>query len=252
MIQQNTSWQPVSHWYNKQVGASGHEYHQSVIFPRLLEILKIKKGDAVLDLGCGQGAFARVIPSDVYYQGLDAASDLITAAKGYSHNELQHFTLADVTRVEIPITKKDFTHGVMILAAQNMAHPEKAFAHFAERLQTGGVCAIVLNHPCFRIPRQSSWQIDEVKKTQYRRIDRYLSPLEVPIVAHPGKQRSATTWSFHQPLSFYINALAQQGLLVQQCEEWSSKKTSVGKAAKMENRSRDEFPLFLTLVAKKV
>jgi len=34
-------------------------------------------------------------------------------------------------------------------------------------------------------------------------------------------------------------------------EEWTSDKESVGKVAKMENRARSEFPLFLALKCRK-
>src|SRR5262249_49920639 len=111
----------------------------------------------------------------------------------------------------------------------------------------------VLNHPCFRIPRQSSWQVDSEKKIQYRRLDRYLSPMQIPINAHPSKgERSATTLSFHHPLSAYSQWLRDAGFVISCMEEWCSDKVSTGSAAKMENRSRAEFPLFLTLLSQKI
>jgi hypothetical protein len=112
---------------------------------------------------------------------------------------------------------------------------------------------IVLNHPCFRIPRQSSWKVDLENNTQFRRIDRYMSPMKIPIQAHPSKgASSASTLSFHYPLSAYIQWLNACGFVLESMEEWCSDKTSIGKNAKMENRCREEFPLFLALKAKKI
>jgi hypothetical protein len=109
-----------------------------------------------------------------------------------------------------------------------------------------------MNHPCFRIPRQSSWKVDDEQKIQYRRIDRYTSPMKIPIQAHPSKgQSSATTWSFHHPLASYSQWLNETGFVIELIEEWHSNKVSTGKAAKMENRSREEIPLFLAIKAKK-
>ncbi|MFS8563077.1 MAG: hypothetical protein LVR00_01585 [Rhabdochlamydiaceae bacterium] len=120
-------------------------------------------------------------------------------------------------------------------------------------LKPQGKLLIVLNHPCFRIPRQSSWGVDEPKKLQYRRIDRYLSPLKIPIQTHPGKQHdSQETWSFHHPLSDYTRWLQEAGFTIEIIEEWISDKTSTGGHAKMENRSRAEFPLFLAILACKL
>jgi SAM-dependent methyltransferase len=247
----NTSWQPVSEWYHSSVGASGHYYHQHVVIPNLMRLLQLHESASVLDLGCGQGILARQLPEGVYYQGLDLAPSLIQLAKKQNHNPDYHFAVANVTR-PLPIQKKDFTHATCVLALQNMDNIEGACQQAFNHLSPGGMFVIVLNHPCFRIPRQSSWETDPIKKTQYRRIDRYFSPLKVPIAAEPSKKNSAVTWSFHYPLSAFTTALSKNGFFIKNIEEWVSDKTSVGKAAKMENRSRAEFPLFLALIAIKL
>jgi ubiquinone/menaquinone biosynthesis C-methylase UbiE len=247
----NTSWQPVSEWYNNAVGTDGHYYHQHVVLPNVLRLMNLESNSAVLDLACGQGVLARQLPKEVYYQGVDVARGLIEAAKKQDNQDNHHYTVADVTRPSLPFQKKDFTHATIILALQNINEPDKAIHTAGQYLRKGGQCIIVLNHPSFRIPRHSSWGIDESKKLQYRRVDRYMTPLNIPILAHPGKSSSPTTYSTHFPLSYYVEALAKNGFVIEHLEEWQSDKKSVGKAAKMENRSRNDFPLFLTLVARK-
>jgi hypothetical protein len=108
-----------------------------------------------------------------------------------------------------------------------------------------------MNHPSFRIPRQSSWGKDEANKLEYRRVNRYLTGLEIPINTHPGFSDSPMTWTYHQPLEYYIKSLKRAGMLISDLEEWTSDKVSVGKAAKGENRARSEFPMFLALRAVK-
>lgn len=247
----STSWQPVSEWYNSSVGDSGHYYHQKVVLPETLKILQLDANSAVLDLGCGQGVLARHIPKGLYYQGVDVAPGLVAYAKEHDLHPEHHYLVADVTRESLPIQKKDFTHATIVLALQNMRNSENALKNAATHLVSGGRLVIVMNHPCFRIPRQTSWGIDDVKKTQYRRVDRYYSDLEIPITAHPGDKKSAITWSFHHSLSVYSQQLLNAGFLIEQIAEWTSDKVSVGKAAKMENRGRQEFPLFFTFVAIK-
>lgn len=247
-----SSWQPVHQWYNDLVGEKGHYYHQHVILPRTLQLLKITDQDSLLDLACGQGVLARQIPQSIEYCGVDAAKSLIEAAQAQSQNPRHHFEVVDLTRPTFPISKNDFTHATIILALQNIKKPHQVFKHAAEHLRSGAKFLIVLNHPCFRIPRQSSWGVDDVKKTQYRRIDRYLTLLEIPIQAHPGKsQHSTVTWSYHLPLSEYFSMLAEAGFVVTRFEEWNSDKVSQGKAAKMENRSRSEIPLFAAILAER-
>jgi ubiquinone/menaquinone biosynthesis C-methylase UbiE len=248
----STSWQPVSDWYNSAVGADGHYFHQHVVLPNVLRLMKLQPNSSVLDLACGQGVLARQLPKEVYYQGYDISRALIDAAKKQDKQENHQYSVADVARDSLPLQKKDFSHATVILALQNIAQPDKTIRIAGQYLRKGGQCVVVLNHPCFRIPRHSSWGIDEAKKLQYRRVDRYMTPLNIPILAHPGKSNSPSTSSFHFPLSFYVEAFAKEGFMIEHLEEWQSDKKSVGKAAKMENRSRNDFPLFLTLVARKI
>lgn len=243
-MKKDTSWKQVGKWYDEIVSKGGHTFHQEVIFPELRKWVKFKKGDAILDLGCGQGILARELGGKTPYVGIDAAEPLIQKARGYSSHE---FLVGDVTK-PLKIDKKDFSHVFVILALQNMEEGERAIENGGKHLRKGGKLIVVLNHPCYRIPRQSSWEVDEGKKLQYRRVDRYLSPLEIPIQMHPSKKESSEkTFSYHHPLSTYVKWMVKANFSVTRMEEWHSHKLSTGKWAKMENRAREEFPLFLAI-----
>lgn len=243
----STSWESSHRWYDSIVGEKGHYYHENIVLPNSLRLLNLKAGDSLLDLGCGQGVLERALPSNVHYVGVDASPSLIQSAKKKSKRP---FYVADITQ-PLSIKEGPFSHAALILVTQNLEHPEKAFKNASQYLKPQGKLLIVMNHPCFRIPRQSSWGIDEAKKLQYRRIDLYMSSLKIPIQTHPGKKGdSAITWSFHRPLSSYFKALSKAGFLVETLEEWISDKKSTGSRASMENRSRKEFPLFLTLLLR--
>ncbi len=246
----STSWHKAGDWYGKIVGDSGHHYHQEVIFPKLLPLLEISSGSKVLDLGCGNGVLANHLPKNTTYFGLDSAASLVNLAKQNSKNKNHQFFIHDVTR-PYPFHYTDFTHAIFILSLQNIEQGSQAILEASRHLKPGGTLAIVLNHPTFRIPRQTSWQIDPQNKTEYRRIDRYLSPIKIPITTHPGQPDSNVTWTFHHPISDYIHWLKEAGLKVTSIEEWSGDKTSVGRAARMENRARAEFPLFMAILAQK-
>ncbi len=245
-----TSWEKVDKWYDNTVGEKGHYYHQSVIFPNLFKQIHLKKVKSLVDLGCGQGVLARYLPKQISYLGVDLSPSLIKSAKQLTKNEAHEFIVGDVTK-ELNLLKNDFDVATMILCLQNMKDPFAAIKNASKLLKENGTFVIVLNHPCFRIPRQSSWQVDSAKKLQYRRMDRYLSPLEIPIEMHPGKKTETQTWSFHYPLKDYFFWLNQAGFSVVYLDEWCSDKESTGGAAKMENRARNEFPLFLAIFAKK-
>jgi SAM-dependent methyltransferase len=247
-----TSWENVEQWYSSCVGEKGHYYHQSLILPATLRLLAIKEKSrlSILDLGCGQGVLARCLPNQMSYFGIDASESLIRQAKKLSEHPNTHFIHADATQ-PIPIEKKDFDCACFILSLQNMEYPQRAIEQARTHLRKDGKLLIVLNHPCFRIPRQSSWQIDEANKMQCRKINRYMSAMKIPIQMHPGKaDPMGTTFSFHHPLCDYVKFLTENHFCLIGLEEWCSNKHSEGSKAKMEDRAREEIPLFLALLAR--
>lgn len=245
--QQKTSWESSAKWYDESVGEKGHYYHEHVILPNLLKLMELSKSSKVLDLACGQGILARHLPTGASYLGIDIAPSLIKAAKERTKHS---FLVKDVTK-KMELSAADFTHATIILALQNIGDPLAVLKNAAAHLVPKGKLFIVLNHPSFRIPRQSSWGIDEAKKLQYRRVDSYLSSLKIPIQTHPGKGNEVQTLSFHHPLMSFTKWLKEAGFAIVEIEEWISDKKSTGGRAKMENRAREEFPLFMTLVAQK-
>ncbi|MBS0634224.1 MAG: class I SAM-dependent methyltransferase [Verrucomicrobia bacterium] len=239
----DTSWQKVGQWYDSIVGDQGSYYHQQIILPHVMKLLDMQSGASLLDLGCGQGVLAGRIPKDVGYLGLDAAKSLLAKAK--ARHKGRSFQFADLTKPLVLPSHRLFTHACCILALQNMAEPDKVLANIKPYLAPNAKLVLVLNHPCFRIPRQSSWGFDEAAKLQYRRVNSYMSPQKIPIFTNPGQETSETTYSFHHPLSAIFGFLKNSGFLVQGVEEWCSDKVSEGKAARWENRARKEFPLFM-------
>lgn len=244
-----TSWEGVDKWYDTLVGEEGHYYHTHLVMPNLVRLLKLRTGDRLLDLACGQGVLARNIPEGVDYFGIDLAPSLIQKAKQYKKGR---FAIGDITK-PLPVPAgATFTHAAIVLALQNVEKPDSALLETARHLERGGRLVVVLNHPCYRIPRQTSWGIDEQQNMQYRRVNRYMTPLQIPIRMHPGKgEKAETTWSFHFPITAFCQCLFESGFAIIGFEEWVSDKKSTGKNAKRENLARSEFPLFLAIIAQK-
>lgn len=243
-----TSWDSSEEWYNRCVGEKGHYYHEAIILKSAVRLLDLKPGNSLLDLGCGQGVLERQIPKTVQYTGIDNSKALLSDAKKMSIKG--EFLLGDVC-AELPLKDQKFDAACFILSLQNMEFPELAIQQAALHLKLGGKLLLVLNHPCFRIPRQSNWGMDEQMHLQYRRMNVYMTPQKIPIQTAPSQgSKSASTFTFHQPLSYFISALSKNKLAVTNMEEWCSDKKSEGGRAKAEDRARKEFPLFLAIMAQ--
>lgn len=249
MNKQDTSWENSAKDYHALVGTQGSYYHQRLILPHALRLLNLSASASLLELGCGQGILARNIPDSVTYFGLDASTSLIKTAKSLQQNSTKrYFKVQDVAK-PFSLTKHNFSHCAIILALQNMPSFEAVIANAAAHLKSKGKLLIILNHPTFRIPKHSSWGMEP--HTQFRRIDRYMSPLKIPIDMTPGKETKTLTWSFHAPLSAYSSVFYRHHFLIEKIEEWVSDKTSVGKNAARENKAREEFPLFMGILLEK-
>mgnify|MGYP003543043375 FL=1 len=243
------SWGNVAEWYHEHLGASD-TYHQQVLLPHLLRLVDPKAKEKILDLACGEGFFTRAFHAKgAQVTGVDIGVELIEIAKQ---------TTPEITYLVLPaaalssIKKSSMDQVTIILAIQNIEDVSAVFTEAARVLRKDGTFHIVLNHPAFRIPKASSWEYDEKKKVQYRRVDGYLSDTRSEMDMHPGISGSAKTLSFHRPLQYYFKALAKAGFAVDRLEEWISHKASdSGPRAKAENVARKEIPLFLYLSAKK-
>lgn len=247
----DTSWQGVAGWYKDVVGERGSYYHQHVVLPGVQRLLGSEPYRSVLDLGCGQGVFGRFVGPKVDYLGVDLAGSLINFAQKNDPAKNHSYKVADIAK-EFSMEKKDFDVAVCLLALQNVENPAVVIANSAKHLKAGGRMALVINHPCFRIPRQSAWGVDEKQNVQYRRVSSYMSAMKIPVVAHPSQgEKSPVTWSMHFSLSDLSVYLAQAGFVIEKIEEWVSDKKSEGGAAKRENKSRKEIPLFMGVVARK-
>ncbi|MBX7065754.1 MAG: class I SAM-dependent methyltransferase [Parachlamydiales bacterium] len=239
------NWDPSESWYTACVGEKGHYYHQAVVLPNVFRLLG--KFSSLLDLGCGQGVLARQISKDTEYVGIDQSKALIASAKKLSKHG--KFIVADAAE-ELPIEEDGFDRAAFILSLQNMENGKAAIGVAAKKLKKGGKLLLVLNHPCFRIPRQSGWGVEEQKKLQYRKIESYMSAQKIPIQTNPGqKGQSPTTYSYHHSLTDISAWLKAAGLFIETIEEWCSDKKSEGAKAKMEDRARKEIPLFMAILA---
>ena len=251
-----TDWNNIASWYDRLVGETGSEYHREVVLPGTLRLLSPQPKQHILDIACGQGVLCRLLAErGAIVTGIDASRDLITAAK--KHNSvlspessvLPSFQIGDARDLSF-LPEASFDSAGCLLAIQNIHPIQGVFTTVARALKTGGSFVVMMMHPHFRGPKETSWGWDEKQKVQYRRVDRYLLPRKTPIVTNPGKSADVYTWSFHKPLEAYVKAAARAGLLIDALEEWPSHKTSTsGPRAAAENMARKEIPMFLALRA---
>jgi len=247
-----TSWDTVAKWYDGWMGERGGEHHRRFAVPAVLELLELRPGESLLDIGAGQGVLApHAAAAGANYTGVDASERLIRLARR-RHGRCGRFLIGDARRLgSTPeLEAAAFDAAVFLLSIQDMDDLEAVLASAGWALRLGGRLVLLMRHPCFRIPRQSGWGWDRSRKLEYRRIDRYLSPLHVPnrVELRGG---SARTMSFHRPLSDYVNGVATAGLVLDGMREIAVPRWD-GERSRFAREGSGEIPLFLGLRALKL
>ena len=248
----HTSWDAFAHWYDGWVGAEGSEHHRAVVVPALLQLLDPQPGERILDVGAGQGVLAPYIAeAGAHYTGVEASQRLVKKALE-RHGRVGRFLVGDARDLSTlrDLRAGEFDGAAFLLSIQDMDPLDAVLRSAAWALRPGGRMVLLMTHPAFRVPRQSGWGWDEGRKLHFRRVDRYLTPLSVPMKTL-GRAKT-TTRSFHRPLGDYINGLSAAGLMVERMAEIPAHKLELPHSSvQASHRARQEIPLFLGLQARK-
>ncbi len=272
-MKKDTSWGNVADRYDEVV-SDADSYQKKVILPNISRLVSPRNGLRVLDLACGQGFFSHELAkAGAQVVGVDVSKELVALARKkagsaeHGYFSAEKFLVLAPSRSQVSaepafflaraddlsvLGQKKFDVAICILAIQNIEDISKTFKEVSRVLEKNGKFVIVLNHPAFRVPKESSWGFDETTKTQYRRVDEYLSESRAEIDMNPGRESTdeaeQKTISFHRPLQVYSKTLANAGFAISRIEEWiSHKQSEKGPRQIAENKSRKEIPLFMCL-----
>jgi SAM-dependent methyltransferase len=251
----STSWEDVADWYRQIAGKRGPELAARALYPEVLRLAGRLEGQRVLDVGCGPGAFARLLANrGAQVVGVDLSPRMVEAAR----ESAAEAGLGDRTRFEVAdasapgaLPGGPFDLVFLVLSLQNMEDPEAVLGNAARALRPGGRLVLALNHPCFRIPGATHWGWDPRQRVQFRRIEAYKSSRKLEIQIHPGRDPGLTRPSYHFSLETLFRALRASGLRVLDLVEPVSGARSEGGRAEAEDRARREIPLFLALLAER-
>ncbi len=255
---QKTDWDNVAHWYdNYLIGED--TYQAQVIAPNAMRLIAPQKGQHILDVACGQGYFSKFCAEKgAEVIGIDQSGVLIEKAKANAAAQELYIVGNAETLDSYKLGQFDTVFSV--LALENIKNIAAVMEGIRQVLKPDGKVIFVLLHPAFRIPQYSDWGFDTKKTVQYRKVEKYLSEIAIPIELAPFKGKGAPqptaktiTTTFHRSLQWYMKMFRNAGFAITSIEEWNShKKSQPGPRQHAEDTARKEIPMFLALELKKI
>jgi SAM-dependent methyltransferase len=164
-------------------------------------------GRATLDLGCGEGRFARALAADGHrVTGADVSADLVELARQADPDGT--YVVADAEQLPFPDAAFDLVVAFNVLSC--VGNLERAVSEAARVLEPGGRLCLSVVHPLYTAGRaeNGSWILE----------GRYLE--ERLHTEHVRRGEAELTFAnVHRPLEAYTGALERAGIELEALRE---------------------------------
>jgi len=205
-------WEEHAGWWQEGFTDGADPEYEEQILP--LAARHLSGAQRVLDVGCGEGQVARLAVAG-------GARVAVGVDPTWSHVEVAAQRGGGVVygragAGSLPFADEAFDAAVACLVFEHIRDVDDAIAEVARVLQPGGRFLFFLNHPLLQTPN-SGWIDDQVldPPEQYWRIGAYLNEDETI----EEVEKDVFIPFIHRPLSRYLNALADNGLVLHRMEE---------------------------------
>lgn len=197
-------WDEKAEWWQERFTAGADDEYERQMLPLVAE--HVAGAVRVLDVGTGEGQVARCVKAtgaDV--TGIDTSEQMLARAREIGGDI--EYRQADAT--DLPFGDASFDAVTACLVLEHVDDYVKAISEVARVLRKGGRFLLFLNHPAFQTPG-SGWIDDHILEEQYWRSGPYLREQTTDEEVDAG----VVIPFAHRPLSAYVNAMAERGLLV--------------------------------------
>jgi len=203
-------WEEHAAWWQDGFTDGADPEYEEQILPLVREHLA--GASRVLEVGTGEGQVART--ASALGVGLVVGVDPSRAQSAEAARRGGGPVFLRGAAAALPFPSANFDAVVACLVFEHIEAVDEAIAEVARVLAPGGRFLFLLNHPLLQTPG-SGWIDDHILEEQYWRVGAYLHEDLAPEEVAPG----VVLPFVHRPLSRYVNAMAEHGMLVERMEE---------------------------------
>jgi SAM-dependent methyltransferase len=234
------AWERHARWWQEQFTEGADAEYEEQLLP--LAAHHLAGAQRLLDIGTGEGQVARraVREHVPFVVGVDPTVAQVRAARERGGGP--HYLRGGAER--LPFADASFDAVVVCLVFEHLVDLVPPIAEIARVLEPGGRFLFFLNHPLLQSPN-SGWVIDHILEEQYWRVGPYL-PVDVTM---EELDQGVVLPFVHRPLSHYVNAMADHGLVIEHMDEPAPPEGFLARAA--EYREAATIPRLLFLRARR-
>jgi ubiquinone/menaquinone biosynthesis C-methylase UbiE len=199
--------------------ADTNDYRNHFLMPRLLAMLGDVRGRSVLDLGCGEGGYARELARrGARVVAVDGSDRLIEVARRRAHDAgLGGITFVHANANALgAVASSSVDVVVAAMSLMDVEDYDGAIAETGRVLAAGGELVMSITHPCFSAP-VSRWVRDGTGGLQHFAVDRYLDRTRWD--SYITDAFRAPVVRRHRPLEDYLSVLLAQGFVLREFHE---------------------------------
>ena len=223
-------WERNSDYWDERMG-EGNAFHKLLLEPTQLRLLDLQQSQRVLDIGCGNGQFARkmaLLGADVL--GVDAAPGMIEHARRRTSADADYagsvqFDVVDATDEAAMITlgTGEFDSVVCTMALMDISSITPIASAVRRLLKPSGRMVFSVMHPCFNSTEGFRQTLEreenegELTERVSVQITRYIEPHTHKGLAMVGQPMPQNY--FHRPISALLGVFFAVGFVVDAIEE---------------------------------